>query len=383
MEEDYYSILGVQRNSSQDEIKKAYRKLAMQYHPDRNPGNKEAEEKFKEINAAYECLGDEKKRQMYDQVGHQGYTQGGRGGGSHMSAEDIFASVFGGGFGGGDFDGGDFFSSFFGGGSRRRNGPEKGQDYLYELKIGFEEAMFGVDKDISLTRDEKCSRCSGSGAEPGTSRKTCPHCRGTGTVVSGNGFMRIQQPCSACRGTGSILENPCRTCRGAGTVKNKKVLTVHIPAGVDTGSRLRLGGEGGAGRNGGGQGDLYVEIVVGKHDIFVRDGDNITCDVPVPFHIAVLGGVLNVPTISGMVELKVPAGTQTGDRMRMAGKGAPSLQAHRGRGDQIVRFIVETPQKLSSAQRKLMQEFADSCKVDDNYPKVQQFQNKAKRFNKA
>ena len=372
MAEDYYSILGVQKGCSSDEIKKAYRKLAMQYHPDRNPGDKAAEEKFKSINEAYSVLSDDKKRQQYDQMGHQMYTQGGGGGMGGMRPEDIFSSVFG---------NGDFFSSFFGGGGRRRpDAPEPGEDFLYELRIGFEEAMFGVDKDISLNREESCSSCHGSGAEPGTSRKKCPQCGGSGQVTMSLGGLSIRQPCRACGGQGSILEKPCRTCRGTGTEKKRKTLTVHIPAGVDTGSRLRLSGEGGMGKRGGPRGDLYVELTVGKHDIFVRDNDNILCDVPIPFHVAALGGVVTVPTISGSEEVKIPAGIQSGTRLLMKGKGAPSLNSRRGRGDQILRIIVETPASLSSKQKELLQQFAETVKESSNYAKTAAFKDKAKRF---
>ena len=265
-------------------------------------------------------------------------------------------------------------------GGKRPAAPERGEDFLYELQIGFEEAMFGVDKDITLTREENCSRCHGTGAEPGSSRKKCPKCGGSGQVAMSLGGLSIRQPCPACGGQGSILEKPCGACRGTGAEKKRKTLTVHIPAGVDTGSRLRLSGEGGLGRRGGPRGDLYVEISVGKHDIFVRDNDNILCDVPIPFHVAALGGTVTVPTISGSEDVKIPAGIQSGTRLLMKGKGAPSLNGRRGRGDQILRVIVETPVSLSSKQKELLQQFAEAGKESSNYPKTATFKDKSKRF---
>ncbi|NLZ62483.1 MAG: molecular chaperone DnaJ [Lentisphaerae bacterium] len=374
--EDYYTILGVARNASKDDIKKAYRKLAMQYHPDRNPGNKEAEDKFKSINAAYEVLSDEQKRQQYDNLGHQMFTQGGRGGGG-MSPEDIFASVFGG-------DGGDFFSSFFGGGSRRRkSGPTKGEDLLYELEIDFEDAMFGAEKNITIPRTESCQQCHGSGAQPGTSRKTCPQCQGAGQVSMSQGFFSISQPCPNCRGSGSILETPCSECHGAGVLRKSKSLKITIPAGVDSGQRLRVSGEGNAGQRGGPSGDLFVALHVRPHEIFVRDEQDLYCEVPIPFTTAVLGGEITVPTITGKEVLKVPPGVQSGTRLRMRGKGVPSLSAGRGRGNQYVRVIVEVPVNLDSNQRKKLQEFADACDPEKNpstHPRLQAFLKKARKF---
>jgi len=372
MAEDYYSILGVERSASGDEVKKAYRKLAMKFHPDRNPDNKDAEEKFKEINAAYEVLSDEKKRRQYDQMGHQMYTQGGRGGSSGMSAEDIFASVFGG-------EGGDFFSSFFGGGGgRSRNAASRGDDLLYEMEIPFEEAIFGVDKEITIPRSETCTRCNGSGAEPGSSRKTCSYCGGHGQVAMTQGFFSIRQTCSHCRGAGTILEHPCKDCHGAGTLRKSKKLKITIPPGVDNGSRLRVSGEGNAGERGGPSGDLYVSLRIRNHEIFVRENLDLYCDVPVDFPLAALGGTIDVPTISGKENLKVPAGIQTGTKLRLKGKGVPSLNG-RGRGDQYIRIIVEVPTNLNSEQKKKLKEFADSCTAAVN-PRTQSFLDKAKKF---
>lgn len=372
MAEDYYSILGVERNASGDEVKKAYRKLAMKFHPDRNPDNKDAEEKFKEINAAYEVLSDEKKRRQYDQMGHQMYTQGGRGGASGMSAEDIFASVFGG-------EGGDFFSSFFGGGGgRSRNAASRGDDLLYEMEIPFEEAIFGADKEITIPRSETCTRCNGSGAEPGSSRKTCSYCGGHGQVAMTQGFFSIRQTCSHCRGAGTILEHPCQDCHGAGTLRKSKKLKITIPPGVDNGSRLRVSGEGNAGERGGPSGDLYVSLRIRNHEIFVRENLDLYCDVPVDFPLAALGGTIDVPTISGKENLKVPSGIQTGTKLRLKGKGVPSLNG-RGRGDQYIRIIVEVPTNLNSEQKKKLKEFADSCTPAVN-PRAQSFLDKAKKF---
>ena len=379
MAEDFYTILDVPRDASQDDIKKAYRKLAMKYHPDRNQGNREAEEKFKQISSAYEVLSDEQKRRRYDQLGHSMYTQAGRGGGGGaggMSPEDIFAQAFGGG-------GGDFFSSFFGGGGGRsqHNGPSKGDDLIYELQIDFEEAMFGADKEISFPRSDTCSRCNGSGCEKGSSRKTCPQCNGRGQVTMSQGFFSIRQTCSQCQGTGTIIEKPCSECHGQGVVQKTRRLPVHIPAGVDTGSRLRMSGEGEAGEQGGPAGDLYVRIFVRKHEVFNRDGEDLHCDVPIQFHVAALGGKVEVPTINGKTELTIPAGIQSGTELRMRGKGVPSLIRGRGRGDQYVRVIVEVPTNLNAAERQKLQEFAELCDKDQHvHPRWNAFMKKARRF---
>jgi molecular chaperone DnaJ len=376
MAEDYYTTLDVARDASQDDIKKAYRKLAMKYHPDRNQGNQEAEEKFKQISSAYEVLSDEQKRRRYDQMGHAMYTQAGRGaGGGGMSAEDIFAQAFGG-------AGGDFFSSFFGGGGRSQpSGPSKGSDLIYELQIEFEEAMFGADKEISFPRSDSCPACSGSGCAKGSSRRTCPQCNGHGQVTMSQGFFSIRQTCSQCQGSGSIIEKPCSECRGQGVVRKTRRLPVHIPAGVDTGSRLRMSGEGEAGEQGGPPGDLYVRILVRKHDVFTRDGSDLHCDVPIQFHIAALGGKVEVPTINGKTELTIPAGIQSGTELRMRGKGVPPLGAGRRRGDQYVRVIVEVPTNLNAAERQKLQEFAELCDKDQHtHPRWNEFMKKARRF---
>jgi molecular chaperone DnaJ len=301
------------------------------------------------------------------------YTQGGRGG-SGMSPEDIFASVFGG-------DGGDFFSSFFGGGRggrHTRNVATRGDDLLYEMEIPFAEAIFGAEKEITIPRSETCTRCNGDGAEPGSSRKTCSYCGGHGQVAMTQGFFSIRQTCSHCRGAGTILENPCKDCRGTGTLRKSKKLTITIPPGVDNGSRLRVAGEGNAGERGGPSGDLYVSLRIRQHEIFVRENLDLYCDVPIDFPLATLGGTIEVPTISGKESLKVPAGVQTGTKLRLKGKGVPSLSGH-GRGDQYIRIIVEVPTNLNSEQKKKLKEFADSCTPSIN-PKVQAFSAKAKKY---
>ena len=373
MSEDYYSVLEVPRTATQDEIKKAFRKQAMKYHPDRNPGNKEAEEKFKQVAAAYEVLSDEKKRQMYDQLGHEAYTQGHAGGGpgagggfAGMDLNDILNQVFGGGFGGGF---GDFFGG--GGGGRTSNRPRKGNDLLYQLQISFEESMFGVEREIEIPRKESCVRCGGTGCEPGSSKKQCPRCHGRGQVLISQGFFNMVQTCPQCQGTGEIIDKPCSDCRGTGEIQRRKKLKFRIPAGIDDGQRIRLAGEGEAGRRGGPSGDLYVEVHVGESELFERDGSDLYCKIPIPFTTAVLGGTVDVPTISGKKELTIPAGTQHGTRLRMKGMGVPTQS--RGRGDLYVVIAIEIPTKLTSAQKDLLQQFEKASEDTGIYPKVKAF----------
>ncbi len=377
--QDYYSILGVSRNASADELKKAYRKLALKYHPDRNPDDKEAEENFKKVNNAYQVLGDEEKRARYDQLGHDMYTRAGGagGGGPTMDASDFFSSIFG---GEGGFDLGDLFG--MGGGSRRRrNGPRQGDDLLYELTIEFEDAVFGTTKTITVPRIENCSTCNGSGAEPGSTKKTCPVCHGSGQQVISQGFFSMSQPCRNCHGSGTIIEKPCKQCHGQGNVRTKNQIEVTIPPGVDTGNRLRLPGKGNAGTNGGPAGDLYIAIEVKPHNLFVRQGNDILCEVPISVVTAILGGTIEVPTITGKGELKLPAGVQNGSRFRIKGKGVASARGG-GRGDEYVRVIVEIPSDVNSDQKELLRKFAEKTNEKKQYPHIKSFRDKASRWMK-
>ncbi|MBR0457809.1 MAG: molecular chaperone DnaJ [Victivallales bacterium] len=353
-EQDYYSILEINRNASQDEIKKAYRRLALKYHPDRNNGDKAAEEKFKQINAAYEVLGNEEKKRVYDQVGHEAYTHQGMGGGA---GPDM------GGFGDlGDLFGSMFGDMFGGGGRRRRSGPVQGEDLEYQLEISFEDAVFGCEKDIQFRHHDTCSHCHGEGCEPGTSRKTCPRCQGTGQILmSQGGFFQMRTTCPSCGGVGSVIEKPCLQCGGKGRVTTLKKLGLHIPAGVDTGSRLRSPNNGEAGVHGGPPGDLYVRLSVQDHPIFKRDDLDIHCTVPIPFATAVLGGDIDVPTVYGKERLTIPAGTQNGTTFTLRGKGVQSLTSRNRKGAEIVHIVVEVPTTLSSAQKSILKQFAQSC----------------------
>ena len=358
---DYYEVLGVSKGASDDEIKKAYRKLAKKYHPDMNPGDKEAEAKFKEVNEAYSILSDSEKRARYDQFGHAGvdpnYGAGGPGGGF-------------GGFDMGDIDLGDIFGSFFGGGfggfggstSSRRNGPQKGESLRASLTISFEEAAFGCEKEINLNRTEECEACHGSGAEPGTTAETGPDCRGTGVVRvqqrTGGFAFSSTAPCSRCRGTGKIIHTPCKACGGSGSVKKTKRVTVSIPAGIDDGQAISLRGQGNAGKNGGPAGDLIVAVHVKPHPQFHRDGTTVLYEQPVTFYQAVMGAELEIPTIDGKVKYNLPAGTQTGTTFRLRGKGIPELRG-RGRGDQYVTVRVQVPTSLNGEQKEALRAFAE------------------------
>ena len=378
MAKDYYETLEVSKTATADEIKKAYRKLAIKYHPDKNPGNKEAEERFKEISQAYEVLSDPEKRRQYDQFGHEAYTQrGGAGGGnySYQQAQDIFSQFFGGG-GAGGFS----FEDLFGGGSHRSNpnGAVPGDDLRYDLEIDFEDAMYGAEKTINIQRLTECPDCHGSGCEPGTGRKTCPRCGGSGSQVMSQGFFSVRQPCSACQGTGQIIEKPCRKCRGQGRVREEKPLPIRIPPGVDNGNQLRIGGKGNAGLRGGPAGDLYIFIHVRSSSVFKREGDDLLCEVPIPFAVAVAGGVVEVPTISGKTKLKVPAGTQSGSVLRLKGKGAPSLRGG-SRGNLHLRMVVESPVGLNSEQLKLLNAFNDSLAPKNN-PRQNNYRANAGKF---
>ncbi|ABO51005.1 chaperone protein DnaJ [Desulforamulus reducens MI-1] len=353
---DYYEVLGLSKGASADEIKKAYRKLARQYHPDAYQGDKaEAETKFKEIAEAYAVLSDPEKRTSYDQFGHAATDGQGFGAG---------------GFGGFNGDFGDIFDMFFGGMGRQRNGPQKGNDLRVNMEISFKEAAFGVERDIQVPRTENCDTCGGSGAAPGSSTKTCGTCHGSGQVqyAANSPFGRIVQSrtCDKCHGTGKIIEKLCPTCRGAGQIRKTKSIHVKIPAGVDEGSRLRLSGEGEAGLRGGPPGDLYVYILVRPHKFFRREGNEVVCDMEISFAQAALGDVLEVPTLDGSADLKVPEGTQTGTIFRIRGKGIPYLNGS-GRGDQHVRVRVVTPTRLNEKQKDLLREFAKMN--DEKLPK--------------
>ena len=363
---DYYEVLGVSKGTSDDEIKKAYRKLAKKYHPDMNPGDKEAEAKFKEVNEAYSILSDSEKRARYDQFGHAGvdpnYGAGGPGGGfggfdmGDIDLGDIFGSFFGGGFGG-----------FGGSASSRRNGPQKGESLRASLTISFEEAAFGCEKEINLNRTEECEACHGSGAEPGTTAETCPDCRGTGVVRvqqrTGGFAFSSTAPCSRCRGTGKIIHTPCKACGGSGSVKKTKRVTVSIPAGIDDGQAISLRGQGNAGKNGGPAGDLIVAVHVKPHPQFHRDGTTVLYEQPVTFYQAVMGAELEIPTIDGKVKYNLPAGTQTGTTFRLRGKGIPELRG-RGRGDQYVTVRVQIPTSLNGEQKEALRAFAEAMGED-------------------
>ncbi len=359
---DYYEILGVDKKASSDDIKTAYRKLAMQYHPDRNKAP-DAEEKFKEISEAYAILSDQNKRQQYDQFGHAGidmrYSQEDIFRGAAPDIEDILRDFGAGGFGFGR--GGSIFDVFFGGGGRRE-GPSRGSDILYELAIDFEEAASGKKVEIEIPRTETCDVCHGSGARPGTSPKTCPTCRGSGQVsrTQNTPFGRFMttSTCQTCRGNGEVIDAPCTTCHGSGKVQRKRKLEVKIPPGVDTGSRLRVPGEGEAGEKGGPSGDLYVEIYVKPHNIFTRQENDIIMEAPISFAQAALGDEIVVPTLDGKAKMKIPPGTQNGHVFRLRGKGFPSPYMS-GRGDQLVKIKVDVPTKLTERQKQLLREFAE------------------------
>ena len=379
---DYYEILEVERTATEGEIKKAYRKLAIKYHPDKNPGDKEAESKFKEIAQAYEVLGNAEKRQMYDQYGEAAFQNGGMGGGGQGFGNpfDIFRDVFSG-MGGGR--GGDsIFDSFFGGGFSRQdpNAPVDGNDLRYNLQIEFEEAVFGCDKKIRFTRKAQCDECHGTGCEKGTSKKKCPTCGGRGQVGVSQGFFTVMNECPKCHGEGVIAEKPCKKCHGQGQQKVERIVSVHIPPGVDTGTRMRVAGEGEPGLRGGSNGDLFVVTHVKDHSVFQRDGLSIYCDLPIDFTTAALGGKVDVPTVTGKAELEIPSGAQSGDVFTLRGKGMPSLRGG-GRGDQFVKVFVEVPKKLNSEQKEALQKFADLMKDSKGSRPVQEsFFEKAKKF---
>jgi molecular chaperone DnaJ len=378
---DYYELLGISKGASADEIKKAYRKMAVKYHPDKNPGDKAAEEKFKEVSEAYEVLSDPSKRQQYDQFGHAafGSGRGGRGGGfggmgGGIDLEEALRTFMGAAGGGGSI-----FDNFFGGGGTRRNpnAPQQGADLRFDLDIDFEEAVLGSKRDIRINVNETCTRCTGSGAEPGSGKRTCPDCGGAGQVVSGGGFVQFRQTCPTCRGSGQVIEKPCSECHGQGLVRHKRNIEVKIPAGVETGSRLRVAGRGEGGRRGGPPGDLYIVLHVREHEFFKRNDLDIVCEVPVPFYIAALGGEVSVPTIQGNATLKIPAGTENGKIFRMRGKGVVSPRY--GTGDQHIVVQIEIPQGLSGKEKKKFEEAA-AVLSDKHFPLTQKMRKAAKTF---
>jgi len=363
---DYYELLGVNRNAGDDDLKKAYRKLALQYHPDRNPGDKQAEEKFKQISEAYSVLSDSQKRAQYDQYGHAAFGDGGPFAGGGFDFSGGFEDVFG-----------DIFGEFFGGGGRRR-GHSRGEDLRYNLSLKFEEAVAGTEKKIKIPRHGLCETCRGNGAKPGTTPQTCPTCRGRGQVAFQQGFFSVSRTCNQCQGQGSIIKDPCATCSGAGRLRAMHTLSVKIPASVDTGSRLKLRGEGETGPVGGNPGDLYVVIQVESHPIFVRENLDILCDVPISFVQAALGAEIDVPTLDGKVKMKIPAGTQSGKVFRMKGRGIKDVQGFQ-QGDQHVHVTVETPTHLTSKQKELLREFAAIGGEDAN-PMSKGFFDKMKQL---
>jgi molecular chaperone DnaJ len=356
---DYYDVLGVDRSANDNEIKAQYRKLALQYHPDRNPGDKEAEEQFKEAAEAYDVLRDPEKRNIYDQFGHDGLQGSGFAG--FRGFEDIFSSFS------------DIFDDFFGfGGTRRsRTAARQGADLRYDLTISFMDAAFGVEREIEIEKLETCTSCQGTACESGTSPERCQYCGGTGQVSRSQGFFSIRSTCPQCRGQGQTIPHPCRDCRGKGQVLQKKKVSVKMPAGVDTGSRLRLTGEGEAGVFGGPPGDLYIYVRVKPHDFFQRDNRDIICQIPISFVQAALGDTVDVPTLNGDKELEIPKGTQPGDIFRFQGEGIPSLRGY-GRGDQIIQVLVKTPTGLNKKQEKLLRDFAsiESAKLSNKIKKV-------------
>ncbi len=361
---DYYEILGVERAAGADEIKKAYRKVALQHHPDRNQGDRDAEEKFKEASEAYRVLGDPERRAQYDRFGHAAFEQGGGFDFNAGGFEDIF---------------GDIFGDFFGGGRGRGRGrASRGDDLRYDLEIEFEEALFGVEKTIRIPRLAGCEACGGEGTRDGSARETCLACAGAGQMRYQQGLFSIAKTCPECQGAGKVIRDPCPECRGAGALRKQQSLSVKIPAGVDHGSRLKLRGEGETGQRGGPAGDLYVVIHVREHAIFRREGSDVICDVPIGMTQAALGADLEIPTPHGVVKMKVPPGTQSGKVFRLKGKGAPDLRGY-GTGDMLARVQVEVPRKLTKRQKELLEEFA-SLSGEDVHPQSKGFLDMVKEM---
>ena len=368
---DYYEVLGVSQGASDKDIKKAYRRMAMKFHPDRNPGDEKAEENFKEVNEAFEVLSDDQKRAAYDQHGHAGVdpNMGGMGGA--------------GGFGGGNFGDifGDVFGDIFGGGGSRSS-VQRGSDLRYQLELSLEEAVKGVTKKIRIPTLTECGTCDGSGAKKGTSATTCSTCGGAGQVRMQQGFFAVQQPCPHCHGTGKEIKDPCRTCHGDGRVEERQTLSVKIPAGVDTGDRIRLSGKGEAGTNGGPAGDLYVQVNVADHPIFQRDGKHLYCEIPITYTDAALGGELEVPTLDGRIKLKIPAETQTGKLFRLRGRGVTAIRSS-SPGDLMCRVLVETPVNLTEYQKDLLRQLHQTSEDEGHHrqsPKKTSFFKSVKQF---
>jgi len=376
---DYYDVLGVSKDASASELKKAYRKLAIKYHPDKNPDDHEAEEKFKELGEAYEALSDEDKRAAYDRYGHAAFENGGGGGGGFggggfHDASDIFSQVFGGAFGGGGFE------DIFGGGRRRRDpsGRQPGSDLRYDLEITLEEAAAGVQKELEIEKLEDCSTCGSSGSKSGSGRETCSTCGGHGVVTRQAGIFVQQTECPSCHGAGQTISDPCPKCNGEGRRNEKTRIKINIPAGVDDGTRLRSTGNGDAGLRGGQPGDLYVFLHIKRHDIFEREDDDLFCEVPMPFATAALGGELEVPTLEGKSSIKIPAGTQGRTTFRLRNRGIKDLRTG-GKGDLHIVVHVEVPTRLDAGQKDKLKEFAESI-GEKNNPVQESFFEKAKRF---
>lgn len=371
---DYYEVLEVGRGASGDEIKRAYRKLAVKFHPDKNPDDPHAEEKFKELGEAYDVLMDADKRAAYDRFGHAAFEQGGSFRGGFHDPFDIFREVFGGGGG----IGGSIFETFFGGMAGHGEDRQRGADLRYDMQITLEEAAFGAEKEIEVRKQDVCDKCNGSGAEPGSRTINCPVCGGRGQVISSRGFFQVSQTCPRCRGVGQIVEKPCRQCDGEGRMEKPSRIKLKIPAGIADGSRLRSARNGEAGIRGGPQGDLYVVVHIKEHPIFQRDEDNLYCEVPVGFTLATLGGEVPVPTLEGKANLKVSAGTQSGQMFKLRGKGIVHVNG-RQRGDLLVRVMVEVPTRLNAEQRAKLQEFAELC-GEENTPLRKSFFDRAREF---
>ena len=365
---DYYDVLSVASNASDADLKKAYRRLAMKYHPDRNPGDAKAEMRFKEVKEAYEVLSDGQKRAAYDQFGHAGVDPAARGGGG--AGASPFGDIFG-----------DVFGDIFGGGRGGSSRVRRGADLQYNLDLALEEAVSGTEVKIRIPTHVECRTCDGSGAKPGTSRETCTTCQGRGQVRMQQGFFSIQQTCPACHGAGTVIAHPCHACRGAGRVQEQKTLSVKVPAGVDNGDRIRLAGEGEIGERGAPPGDLYVQVRVKEHPLFQRDGNDLYSEVPISVITAALGGDFEVPTLTGRVSLRVPAGTQTGKLFRIRGKGVRSVRSH-SEGDLLCRVVVETPINLTDRQKDLLRTFGDSLQGSDtaHTPNHKSWLDKAKKF---